>query len=461
MTSLLLLLGAAIVLLIVATARWDVHPFLALLGAALLVGLGAGLGAEETIEALVGGFGGTIGYIGIVIAAGSIIGVVLERSGGALVMAETVVRWVGRARSMMAMSLTGAVVSVPVFCDSGFVILSPLARSLADRSRASYAGHVVALAMGLYATHVFVPPTPGPIAAAGELGAEIGTVILYGLVVTLPVLATTYLYGRYLGPREHLGTPGAGEAEAPRAAEPAGEAEGAAAQHPRTLSAFAPVLLPVLLIAARSIVSLPGAPLGTGTLARALTFLGNPNVALLLGVVAAAWTAGAARKKVFGAWAGEGLRQAGTIILITGAGGAFGRVLQTTPLGSLVGDLVGTSGAGPLGVFVPFVVAAVLKTALGSSTVAIITTASIMTPLLPVLGLAGGSGPALAVLAIGAGSMTVSHANDSYFWVVSQFSGMTVSQAYRLHTGASAVAGITGIVAVFVLYLLLQGAELA
>ena len=444
---LIVLLILAILFIILGTARVKMHPFLVLLITGYGLGLLAGLSPQQTIQAITEGFGGTLRYIGIVIAAGTIIGAILERSGAAHVMAESVIRWVGRARSVLAMSLTGAVVSIPVFCDSGYVVLSPLSRSLAAESKQSLATFAVALSMGLYATHVFVPPTPGPIAAAGELGADIGTVILLGLVTTIPVIATTYLFARFMGRRIYI--------------DPAHEPEDAPPETVEELApdglapwkAFAPIVVPVLLIAVQSVADLPGKPFGEGAVYTVLRFLGNPNTALLLGVFIAFMIVKKRGPTVYGEWVGAGLKEAGTIILITGAGGALGRVLQTTPLGDYLGETLALLGLGPFSILLPFLIAATLKTALGSSTVAIITTASIVAPLLGSLGLAAGVGPVLTTLAIGAGSMTVSHANDSYFWVVGQFSGMTVSQAYLLQTVGSAVAGATGIAAVFLMSL--------
>ena len=449
---LILLLILAIIFIIVGTAKVKMHPFIVLLVTGYGLGLLAGLSPEATIQAITEGFGGTLRYIGIVIAAGTIIGAILERSGAARVMAESVIRWVGRARSVLAMSLTGAVVSIPVFCDSGYVVLSPLSRSLAAQSKQSLATYAVALSMGLYATHVFVPPTPGPIAAAGELGADIGTVILLGLVTTIPVIAATYLFARYMGRRIYIDP-----AHEPEAAPPseAAETEAVEAERPAAWKAFAPILVPVLLIAVQSVAALPGRPFGEGAVYTVLRFLGNPNTALLLGVFIAFMIVKKRGAIVYTDWVGAGLKEAGTIILITGAGGALGKVLQATPLGAYLGETLAPLGLGPLSIVLPFLIAATLKTALGSSTVAIITTASILAPLLDSLGLAAGLGPVLTTLAIGAGAMTVSHANDSYFWVVGQFSDMTVSQAYQLQTGGSAVAGVTGIAAVFLMSLFL------
>ena len=434
-----------------ATARFRAHPFLALLVAALLTGLAAGLPGAVVAEAVTEGFGGTIGHIGIVIAAGTIIGTLLEKTGGAALMARSVLRWIGKARSLLAMSITGLFVSIPVFCDSGFVVLAPLNRSLAKQSGVPLASFTVALSMGLYVGHVFIPPTPGPLAAAGELGADIGLVMLLGLAVSAPVIATTWFFARIAGRRIVVAGDPAAEQSVDKPDRTSAGAASEAIELRSAWLAFLPILLPVALIAAQSIASLPTRPLGEGHLFALLRFVGHPNFALLLGVAAACAAVWHADGRVRREWISESLRTGGLIILITGAGGAFGKVLQATPIGDYLGELLGLAGLGAFSLLVPFLLAASLKTALGSSTVAIVTAASIVFPLLPALGLASSLGPVLTTLAIGAGAMTVSHANDSYFWVVSQFSGMTVSQAYKLHTVGSAVAGVTGVVAVLLL----------
>ncbi|NGP75339.1 GntP family permease [Balneolaceae bacterium YR4-1] len=453
------LLVISVLFIVISTARWKLHPFLALLLAAFGVGLFAGLPGSETVAAITDGFGGTLGSIGIVIAAGTIIGAMLEKSGSTRVIADLVIRGIGKARSALAMSITGAIVSIPVFCDSGFVILSPLNRSLADETKQSLATFAVALSMGLYTTHVFIPPTPGPIAAAGTLEADIGSVILLGICVTIPVILVTYLFANYAGKRIYIDP-----SETTTAIkEGAGQGEGSVGDEerymesikkPSALTALLPILVPMLLIAIGSVASLPSEPFGEGWYVEAINFLGDPNTALIIGVFLAFRTIVPSHRgpKVYGEWVGEGLKSAGTIILITGAGGAFGSVLRATEIGSFLGQILAEWN---IGIFLPFLIAAALKTAQGSSTVAIITTASIMLPLLPDAGLAEGLGPVLVTLAIGAGAMTVSHANDSYFWVVSQFSGMDVSQAYRLQTAGSAVAGVTGMITVFILSLFL------
>lgn len=436
----LLFAALGIVFIVVATTRFKLHPFLALLVTAYALGLASGLTPAQVITALTGGFGRTLGAIGIVIACGCIIGMVLERSGCALVMAAAMLRLIGRTRAVLAMSCTGAMVSIPVFCDSGYVVLSPLIRSLARQTGISLAAFAVALSMGLYATHCLVPPTPGPIAVAGELKANLGGVILLGLMVALPVVATTYLYARFIGRRMQL-DPGAAPEVAPPAAGSAPPTYGAA-------QAFAPIVLPVLLIALKAVADLPGRPLGDGPARALVGLLGDPNTALILGVFLAWIIVRRSGREAFGRWSGDGLRDAGTIILITAAGGAFGGVLRETALAKLVGDGLTGFDLGRFSLLLPFVVAAGLKTSLGSSTVAMITTASLVSPLLPAMGLGAGFGPTLATLAIASGAMMVSHVNDSFFWVVTQMSGLSVTQGYRLVTVATAIAGTTAIVMV-------------
>lgn len=429
----LLLVVAVIVWL---TARWNVHPFLALLFGAIGMGFLARLETVVLIESIGDGFGSTLRSIGIVIAAGAIIGEYLDRSGGAKVLANNILEKVGEKNSPLSMSLTGYIVSIPVFCDSGFIVLSALNKAIAKRTKISLTVLAVALASGLYATHVFVPPTPGPLAAAATLGADIGTVLILGLIVSVPVMAAALIWatlfcGRY------------------RVEYDMTEAESDAVHPlPSFKAAVAPILMPIVLIAFKSIAEYPTAPLGEGVVFSTLVFLGDPIIALLIGVGFALLMVTGSRKKIQNLWLEEGLKKAGIIILITGAGGAFGAVLRETDLGEFAAQF---ATAGGLGVLIPFLIAAFLKTAQGSSTVAIITAAAICAPLVEPLGLDSTNGLALTVLAIGAGSLTVSHVNDSYFWVVAKFSEMDTSTALKTHTIATLIMGITGLIVIQVL----------
>lgn len=431
-----LLLIIVIIAIIIATTKFKLHPFLTLLLAGIVMGLLAGLNANDVLIKLTEGFGSTLKSIGIVIACGTVIGTFLEKSGGAGAMASGVLKLVGEKRSPLAMSITGYIVSIPVFCDSGFVILSALNRALSKKTGISLTVLAVALATGLYTTHVFVPPTPGPLAAAATIGADIGLIILLGLIVSVPTAGVGLLWAHFYGRRfkiipKDVSDPVENKTEAPPA-----------------LFAYAPLIIPIILIALKSIADYPTAPFGDGLIKSLFAFIGHPVMALIIGVFLAFGLKREKSDRSYFDWVATGLQNAGVIILITGAGGAFGNVLRATGIGESLGQ---TMVEWQLGIFLPFIIAAVLKSAQGSSTVAIITTAALVSPLLEPMGFATPLAKALVVLAIGAGSMTVSHVNDSYFWVVSQFSDMDTATALRCHSLATLVQGITGIIVIGIL----------
>ena len=390
------------------------------------------------------GFGGTAEKIGIVIIAGTIIGVFLEKTGAALTMAETVLKWVGAKRPAMAMSIIGYITSIPVFCDSGFVILSALNKSLSKKSGVSMAVMATALSTGLYATHTLVPPTPGPIAAANNLHADLGMVIFVGLMVAIPVTIAGYLWATKFASRYEV------------LAETSVSYEELLEKFktlPSAFAAFTPLVLPIVLIALKSVANFPSLPFGKATLKLSIDFIGEPMVALLIGLVSCLMLlAPKLDEEVLSDWVGQGLKDSAAIIMITAAGGSLGALLAA----SKIADYLGTSLAVfNLGIFLPFIIAAALKTAQGSSTVALITTSAIVYPLLDSLGLASPMGAVLATMAVGCGAMVVSHANDSYFWVVSQFSGLKVDLAYKCQTLGTLVQGVVGIAVVYVLRIVL------
>lgn len=439
MESLLFLL-LVLIFIVVATAKLNIHPFFTLLIAALAMGFFLGFDSKTILSTITDGFGKTLSGIGIIIALGATIGILLEKSGGTKVMAETILSWVGMKRSALAINLTGFVISIPVFCDSGFILLSPLNKALSRKTGVSLVIYAVSLAAGLYATHVFVPPTPGPLAAAAVLEANLGLVMILGLTVAVPVALTGYFWAQFIGKRITIKPEAHVEKIAERKLLP-----GAGA-------AFAPVLIPVLLIAAKSIADYPTHPLGEAWFYETISFIGDPVVALLIGVFFAFRLTGKQQKGKQLPWVASALKDAGAIILITGAGGAFGNVLRASDLGSLLGDEATFLSAG---ILLAFVIAAILKTAQGSSTVAIITTAAIVAPLLMTLGLDSATGRALAVLAIGAGAMTVSHVNDSFFWVVAEFSNMDIKTALKSQTISTLLQGLTGLVIILILNMFL------
>ncbi|HLU06280.1 MAG TPA: GntP family permease [Woeseiaceae bacterium] len=447
-----LLIAGAVVFIVLATTSLKMHPFLALILAALGFGLLSGMPGPEVIDAIAAGFGGTVGSIGIVILFGAIIGVFLERSGGALRLAESILKKTGEKHIPAAMGGVGYIVSMPVFCDTAFIILSSLNRALSKKAGVGIAAGAIALSLGLYTTHTMVPPTPGPVAAAGILGADLGLVILWGIVVSLVALVAGWVFAVKFAASVEVPDTLVATADVP-----AGDTNAVGVERntpPGVFAAIVPILLPIVLILLRSIAQLPSAPFGGEALYTFLNFIGHPVIALLAGVAFAFTLPQRFTRQMLsaGGWVGEAVAAAAPIIIITAAGGAFGRVLQSAEIGTVLQPYVETL---QMGVAIPFLAAAILKTAQGSSTVAIITSASLMAPFMAALGLDSDVGRALTVVAIGAGSMVVSHANDSYFWVVTQFSGMDVKTGYKLQTLGTLVAGTAAGLSVWVLSLFL------
>lgn len=434
----IVLLIVAVALIIFGTARLRMNPFIVLVTVALLYGVGIGMSLPEVVSTVTGGFGGTLGYIGIVIISGTIIGVILEKTGAALSLTQAVLKVVGNNRAPLAMSIGGMIVSVPVFCDSGYVVLTPLNKALAVQTKKSMAMMAVALGTGLHATHALVPPTPGPIAAASELGADLGIVILLGSVAAIFSMLAGYWFAMKFASKYKIDM----ELEE--------SYDSLVSKYGKLPSAFhssLPLLVPILLILLNSIAELPAKPFGEGGLYNLFTFVGAPAVALVIGVfVALTLVVKDKQAEARDQWIGQGVRNAGLILAITGAGGAFGSILQASPM---VPFIESTMEGVPLGLFLPFVIAVILKSAQGSGTVSIVTTAAIMAPLLEPFGL----NPVLTVLAIGSGAMVVSHANDSYFWVVSQFAGMPTNMAYKLWTPATGVQGVAAFIIVLIMSL--------
>ncbi len=448
--GLIIILLAVIAFIVIATAKFKLHPFLALIIAAFLTAFAYELPVNSIAKTIAGGFGGILGYIGLVIVLGTIIGIILEKSGAAITMADAVIKLLGERFPTLTMSIIGYIVSVPVFCDSGFVILNSLKESLANRLKISSVAMSVALATGLYATHTFIPPTPGPIAAAGNLGLEsnLGLVIGVGIFVAAAAAFAGMLWANRF---KHVEPDIVDEQHEQQQDWKA--LKSSYGQLPTANQAFAPIFVPILLICLGSIAKFPSSPLGDGFLFETFAFFGQPLTALIIGLFLSVRLLKSENKIAeFSERISQGITSAAPILLITGAGGAFGAVLKATPLGEYLGVTLSALG---VGIFMPFIVAAALKSAQGSSTVALVTTSALVAPMLSQLGLDSEMGRVLTVMAIGAGAMTISHANDSFFWVVSQFSRMSVGLAYRAQTMATLVQGVTAMTLVYLLSLVL------
>lgn len=441
MAVLYLLLSVALIIFL--TARLQVHPFLALFVVAVLYGFLAGMPLADIVTSINQGFGETLGKIGLIIIFGVIIGAFLENSGGAYTLAEKVLSIVGQKRVTAAMGIIGYFVSIPVFADSGFLLVSPLNKSLSKKAGISLAGPAIALGLGLTATHTMMPPTPGPIAAAGILGADLGLVMLVGLPISALSLIVSLIYATQYAAKTYIDpNPEVTEVEIDQRLKDA----------PGALKSSIPVIAPIVLIVLKSLLQYFDTAISPPVY-NAIAFLGEPVVALCIGAFLSLTLPRKLKTEMLSTqgWVGNALKDAAAIILITGAGGIFGKILQNSGIADTLGD---TLADVDLNIWLPFLLAAAIKTAQGSSTVALITTASIMLPMMTSLGFETELQKAMVVIAIGAGSAVVSHANDSFFWVITQMSGMKVRTGYRLYTLGTLVLGGSAAFFLFLGYLL-------
>ena len=451
----------AIVLMIVMISKFKIHPFISIMCISLVLGLLAGIPIVDVtledgttkagIATVIGqGFSGTFTSIGIVIILGTLIGSILEKTGAALKLADIVIKIVGKNHPVLAMELMGWVVSIPVFCDSGFVILNPIRKALVKRTATSSVAMTVGLAAGLFTSHVFIPPTPGPIAAANTLGIGDNLLLVMGLglVCSICPLIAAYIYATYIGKKVKADD----EYDMGDVTKTYEQLVAEYGKLPNGFSALAPIIVPIILMALSSIITMAKM---TGTGASICKFLGTPIIALAVGTVfAVLQLCGTEKIKEFYDIVNDTLKTVGPILFITAAGGVLGKVIASSDMVNYISEHATVLSA--MGIFFPFLLSAILKSAQGSSTVALTTTAGIVAPLLPVLGFTTPAQITLVCMAIGAGAMTVSHANDSYYWVVTNFGEMSPERGYKTWTLASLVMGVAAIIEIAVLSLFIH-----
>jgi GntP family gluconate:H+ symporter len=432
-------LVAGLAVIVLLTLKFRIHAFFALVVACFVTGLGLRLPPDTVVNTMKDGFGNIMKALGLIIVLGTTLGVLLEHRGSTRVMADYILRKTGEKRAALAMSVTGFIVGLPVFCDSGYIVLAGLIQPLSGRARISVTALAVSLATGLLSVHCLVPPHPGAAAAASVMGVDFGRLIMIGIVVAIPAMLTGHLWGAYQGKKLPI-------------AEPSAESPGSIVSgDPSVLRAFLPVVVPVILIAVRSFITTTD-PREDNWL-RSVLVIGDPVIALGIGVLLAMPSLKSWNKKVTSRLLQESIEKAGGILVIIGAGGAFGAILAAVKPGEHLREIL---NLGSLGILFPFLITAVLKTAQGSSTVAIITAASIVHPLLAPLGLDYENGHLLCVLAMGAGSMIVSHANDAYFWVIVNFSGLDMKTVAKAYSSATLLMGLVSFLMVYLLTFILR-----
>ncbi len=437
----LLLFVLSIAVLLTAIIYLRVHPFLSLILTGLFLGIAAEMPAEHVVESLLQGFADTLKWIGIVMVLGTVIGEILSETGGALRISDFIIRKVGSHRLPVAMAITGYVVAIPVFVDVAYIMLRPITESLARESRRRILMVGLSLVAGLTATHALIPPTPGPLAVAGILKADLGRLILLNGTVALCALAAGLMWAvtycrRVSVPFDEM----AGRHDATVELLPE-------KQHARisTGLSFASILAPLILMA---LASAWNASRG-GRIAAVLTFLGTPVVALLIGVAIAVLLLGPhERMSRLSALVDRSIEKAAVVILITGAGGAFGRIILDAELAGPIASIVQESGVPAA--LLPFLLAMVFTTATGSLTISMVTTASLILPMLSRLGLSA----EIAAAMIGAGALGVIHANSSFFWLLSRMHEIPTAALYRTFVVQSFLMALGGGLGAYVLYLL-------
>lgn len=422
------LLVISILLIILLSSRYKLNTFFVLLLVAMGVGLAAGFDGETVLKALKTGFGSTLEKIGLLIVLGTVLGILLDKTNATLSLANYILSKTGERYAPAAMSATGFLVGLPIFCDSGFVVLSGLAVSLARRLPNYHVKLAACLATGLYAVHCLVPPHPGITAAAGILGIDVGQAMLAGVLLALPTAIVAYFWIKIVGKNE-------GEILQSSEEEMAVTPE---LNLPSAGKSILPIIIPIALIALKSVLLLQSEGFSENVVS-IIKFIGDPIVALLMGIVLTFPLFRQLNKNELNQLFDEAISKAGPILIITAAGGAFGEIIKALDLGKAFGD---SFAAGGLGLLIPFGLAALFKTAQGSTTVAVISAASILNPMLPALGFDTESGRLLALLAMAAGSMCFSHANDSYFWVIARFANLNTSTTLRVFSTATALMSV-------------------
>lgn len=431
-------LTAVIALLFLAIVRFKWHVFLALLVPILLVGLLPGLDRRAFIAAFEQGFGRTVQSIAVVIVLGSLLAEALKHTGGIERITQSMVAWVGERRMPLALTMSGWVIGIAIFSDVGYVILNPLVHAAALKSGLNMGVMATGLVGSMQLTHAMVPPTPGPLAAAALVGADLGTVILVGGLATLVASLAGWGFALAVGPR----------VSAPPSREFVGQSfaeQGRAGALPPAWRAYAPIAVPLVLIAGQSAAAsaLPADHLVN----RALLYLGWPVVALGLGVVLAFRTA--AREQAgarTGEWVENALRTSAMIVMVTGLGGSLSQILRDTPAVDAIA--AATAATGLPAIFLPFALGIAGNMITGSTTVGVITAASVTAPMLPALGL----GPEAAMLAGAAGSMIVKYPNSSYFWVCTSLSRMPLGAALVCYGGVTLVGGVAAMAVVYTVW---------
>lgn len=449
--QILIALLIGIFCLIFMIIKTKIHTFLALIIGTIIVGTIGGMDYSQIIDSITKGFGGTLGSIGIIIGFGVMMGQLFEVSGAAKKMALCFLKFFGKGKEELAMAITGFLVSIPIFCDSGFIILTPLIKAISKETKKSIVSLGLSLAAGLVITHSLVPPTPGPVGVAGIFGISVSSTILYGIIISIPMVLACLAFSKYAGNKIWQIPIDSGKWTRDRNYIDKSDASSVFddSNLPSSFLSFSPIVIPIILILLGTVTKVMKLE---GKIVSFIQFIGTPVLAVGIGLLITIYglTKNLDKQKVIEE-VEIGIKSAGTVILITGAGGAFGMLIRDSGVGDIIAKSLVNTSIPPI--LLPFIIATLIRFIQGSGTVAMITAASITAPIITKLNV----NPVFAALAACVGSLFFSYFNDSFFWVVNRSIGITEGkEQLKLYSITSTIAWAVGIIVLLILNIFIK-----
>ena len=419
--------------------RFKIKPFLTLLIASFLSGIFLKIDILEILYLIYKGFFSIVLIIGPIIIIGTVLGKFLNETGTSKKMVNTFISYFGIDNIPLSLNLIGLIISIPVFCDAAFILMSSIVKDLSRITKKNIILLSVCLATGLYSAHVFIPPTPGPIAASAIINADIGLLFLIGIVVGIIVSISGYVWMKFLFKKEFKINPG--------------EIKSHDFTSDRSIVSFLPVIVPILLISTSTIIKYPKLDINQLPFLKIFEIIGKPEIALLIGFIMTLIFLKKDEIQSTPQWIIKSLKNSFGILLITGAGGALGFIIRES---GIIDNLNLNIATGLASIFSVFILATIIKTIQGSSTVAIVTTCAITAPILQSIGMTSELEKVILIISIGSGAMTISHVNDSYFWVVTKYSNIEMNDVLKYFSSATLIQGLTGLVLSIFIFIFLN-----
>ena len=419
--------------------RFKIKPFLTLLIASFLSGIFLKIDILDTLYLIYKGFFSIVLIIGPIIIIGTVLGKFLNETGTSKKMVNSFISYFGIDNIPLSLNLIGLIISIPVFCDAAFILMSSIVKDLSRITKKNIILLSVCLATGLYSAHVFIPPTPGPIAASAIINADIGLLFLIGIVVGIIVSISAYIWMKFLFKKEFKIKPV--------------EIKSHDFTSDRSIVSFLPVIVPILLISTSTIIKYPKLDINELPFLKIFEIIGKPEIALLIGFIMTLIFLKKDEIQSMPQWIIKSLKNSFGILLITGAGGALGYIIRES---EIIDNLNLNIATGLASIFSVFILATIIKTIQGSSTVAIVTTCAITAPILQSIGMTSELEKVILIISIGSGAMTISHVNDSYFWVVTKYSNIEMNDVLKYFSSATLIQGLTGLVLSIFIFIFLN-----